>query len=236
MSQFLKEEISRVRRIISIGFVLGPILPVQILIGGSHLVCMLLDQGDLGSGAGIRDGIFYIEFTLELRFCKLPPIAHGTAIRVDFGVVANHIHRATRQCKWPFGSYVFHNDTGRAVPPEPLIGHELSVQEVPIAVEPDIANDISCLLLGSHFYGNIIRVSTFELDLRIEFIPRLDQLFDLGRVRVYDHGSFLDRSSLDRFPIFGGRRIGTNSICLCPLFRGSEFRGRSFRCLRGRGW
>jgi hypothetical protein len=38
---------------------------------------------------------------------------------------------------------------------------------VPIAVEPDITNDIPSLLLGRHFHGDIIRIPAFQGDLWI---------------------------------------------------------------------
>ena len=57
--------------------------------------------------------------------------------------------------------------------PEPLIGHKFPVQEVTIAVEPDIPDDIPGSLLGAHFDVDTIGVAAIPFDVRVKAPPRV---------------------------------------------------------------
>jgi len=48
-----------------------------------------------------------------------------------------------------------------------LIGHKFSVQDVSIAVEPDISDNVPGLLLGAHFDGDIIGITTIKGDIPV---------------------------------------------------------------------
>jgi len=218
LGQLLEEEIACVGNVLRVRRVSGPVLAVEFLVVCGHLIGMLDDQGDLGCRARIRDGILHVELTLERWFGQLPPTLEWTAVRVDLLIVADDIHRSARKCKGPFCADVRLYDTGREIPPQPLIGHELPVQKVTIAVEPNITDDIPGFLLSLHLHRNVIGITALERDVGVELVPFVDQLLELGGVGIDDHLPFLLRCLFDRRPILSGGLVRTDTVRLCPRF------------------
>ena len=66
----------------------------------------------------------------------------------------------------------------RDEPPHPLVGNEFPKQDVPVAVEPDIPDDIPAFLLCLHLGVDAIGVSTIQFDVRIQGIPCIRQVLN----------------------------------------------------------